>query len=311
MKILHLALITSSSPQKALRNALRSAGKFSEIDWMKICGNIPKLHRKIISRCKKFKPDLLFMQIQRPGIVDPEIVQKIRSHCGTIVNWSGDVRQPTPKWYFDVGSKIDLSLFTNDYDVEQLRKRGIRADYLQIGFDDSVFSPNTRITKCPDIVFFGNNYGDMFPLSELRRKVVYRLKKEYGNSFGIYGNGWNGFEKRDHNNDPNEEASIYRSCAIGINLSHYDLSRYSSDRIFRLMGSGAFCLSHRYENIEFDFKIGVHLDVWNSLENLVSKIDFYLENETIRRKIAENGCKLVRKECSWKKRIQKLLEMIS
>ena len=272
---------------------------------------IDGLNQFILKESKRIKPDLTFMQIQNPSTIKPEIAEQIP---GFVVNWTGDVRQPTPKWYFDMGKKIDLTLFTNTHDVMVLKKAKINANYMQIGFNHRIYLPDGSTNNTyPPVVFMGNNYGDnpttkkpMFPLSQERRDMVAYLTASYGRDFQVYGIGWG----KSHWLHTEEEAIAYRSAKIGINQNHYSLSMFSSDRLLRIMGSGAFCLSYKYPGIEKEYKIGKHLDVWENFHDLREKIDYYLGNDYQRTTIARAGCEYVHNHCTWKKRIAQLSKMI-
>ena len=307
MKILHIAL-NYIVPQEALNLALSSfASEYKQIDWIALNKQMgtPNLRKHIIEESNKFNPDITFMQIQNPDIIDEETAKALK---GFVVNWTGDVRQPLPKWYYRIGKQINLTLFTNVNDIEALKTFGINADYLQIGYSDINFklNENENNIKQADIVFMGNNYNRLFPLSDMRLEMIKQLKNKFGIRFNVYGTGW---EANGYRNNlmfkEKQESAVYNNCKIAINLSHFDLKRYSSDRIFRIMGSGAFCLTKYYPEIEKDFIDGEHLAVWHDLEDLKDKISYYLENETLRRMIANNGYDKVRKEDTWHIRIHR------
>ncbi len=78
------------------------------------------------------------------------------------------------------------------------------------------------------------------------------------------------------------------------------------------MGSGAFCLTHRYKDIELDFQDGVHLVCWDDIPDLIEKCKYWLqpENEAERKKISNAGYELVHSSHRWKNRFQGLIEII-
>ena len=185
--ILHLALNTRADMQPALTRALQSLGAYAQLDWQKS----PDLEKGISLALDHFTPDLIFMQIQTKDILTERMVQMMQDSNAIIVNWSGDVKVPMPSWYFDVGRRIHLTLFTNDEWVEKLRNACCNADYLQIGFNQEIYHPWGEATQgVPPIVMMANHYGNMFPLSQLRLDVARHLTKRYGDEFGLYGTGW-------------------------------------------------------------------------------------------------------------------------
>ncbi len=244
MIVLDFALITDENQNPAMRKAIASLGSETKvIDWVKIYTDygVDFLNEHLLKTVDDFMPDLIFMQIQLENIVFIDTIKKIKEKNICIINWTGDVRQPTPQWYKDMGAIIDLTLFTNTTDIEELRKCGIKADYLQVGFENNIFIPTGEKADYPEIVFLGSNYVDAFPFSQERIDMVEMLRSRYAGKFNVYGRNW-GTDFLQNN----DEAICYRSCKIAINQNHYRLPRFSSDRLLRIMGSGAFCLSYHY-----------------------------------------------------------------
>lgn len=307
-KLLHIAL---GNHNTGLWKAFDEHFDTLHYNWSENSNDVRCVNDKILELHRNFNPDVVFMQVQRGGIIDIETAEQITKSSYTI-NWTGDVRYPLPQWFVDLGKHISITLFSNMKDVQLSREKGINADFLQVGFDEELFNPFDRVNQTPDIVFLGSNYIDSkeFPLSELRKDLVQKMYSSFGNAFMVYGGNWEQYIPNPVFLNPEQESMAYRSCKIAISLSHFDYERYSSDRIFRLMGSGAFCLSHNYKGIENDFVIKKHLDVWNSLDELVDKCVFYLKNEYERKSIAKEGCKFVRENCTWDKRMIELKNMI-
>jgi len=300
-RVLHFALGTD---QLALEKALRSFGDYRQLEWT----TIQDAGDKLMEVCKEWKPDFIFAQVQRANVLTEDMARQIKEMGIPLYNWTGDVRAPLPQWYKDIG-KYCLTLFTNMNDVEEMRAEGLDADYLQIGLDEQHFNPFRGKVDAPEIVFMANNYG-VFPLSKLRMDVAKALKDRYGDRFGLYGKGWPQ-EMRAENINGNtlREAQIYSSCKIAINLSHFDYGLYSSDRLLRAMGSGAFVLSHNYKDIGKEYRPNM-LRTWNTISELVDQIDKYIANDEQRQQIAINGCFHVRKSCTWYHRILELRTII-
>jgi spore maturation protein CgeB len=75
------------------------------------------------------------------------------------------------------------------------------------------------------------------------------------------------------------------------------------------MGSGCFCLSHKYPGIEKDFVIGKHLDVFDSPAELIQKIDYYLANNHDRQRIADNGYQLAHSRFTCDNMVENAIEI--
>lgn len=260
------------------------------------------LQVEILKRFNDFKPEIVFLHLQCGDAVLVDTVNRMRREGALVFSWTGDVRYPLPNFYLDFGRHINSTLFTNMNDVMTCNNNGVKADFLQVGFDSKYFNPLGKTSlNYPEIIFMGSNYPSAnFPLSKLRLEMVQRIRNEFGNKFMVYGGGWDKVGVP-HNviNGYEEEGTAYRSCKIAINLSHFDYFKYSSDRMYRILGSGAFCLSHKYQGIDTDFKIGHDLDVWNNLDELVSKIRYYLANDVLRERISMNGCYNAHTNFTW------------
>ena len=269
------------------------------LDWIPFQDRISHLQDEILRMYHSFEPDAIFMHIQSGDVVFPNTASYLMKKS-MVFSWTGDVRYPLPQHYIDMGRCITSTLFSNETDVDIARSAGIKADYLQVGFDKEHFSPLGRIDKkYSDIIFLGTNYiTTPFPLTHLRQELGMRLKAEFGNNFQIYGNGWGALSNGVITNYE-EEGTAYRSCKIAINLSHFAYKRYSSDRMFRILGSGAFCLTHRFPDIDKDFEVGKELVVWENLDDLINKCRYYLHYSQERERIALNGCFKARTEYTW------------
>jgi spore maturation protein CgeB len=294
IKIYHIGL--NAGTNDGLEKAFKKVSSYKYVNT-----SHPNLNTVIKNDCEAFKPDLVFIQVQSAGVIKNQTIEVIRPLCGKIINFTGDVRDPLPSWYLETGKVVDITLFVSMTDVLKA-KTFINCDWIQIGFDDSIFCKKTHPIKSPDIVFMANNYGS-FPLSKYRREIVNALSKEFKSKFEVFGSGWP--RSRNLNNSLLDQASIYRGSKIAINCSHFDHSMYSSDRLLRIMGSGTFCLSHAFP--DHDKLYGHHLDTFKDTDDLIKKCHHYLTNEKEREAIAENGYNFTHELFTWDKMVQNLI----
>lgn len=290
--------------QPALQRAMQALGKkgYLEVDWLKV----RKPSAAIVAAARAFKPDLTFCQIQKPGVITP---RTFRGVIGVIVNWTGDVLRPLPQWYIDVGKTIHWTLFSNQTDVDTARSLGVNSAFLNIGFDERVYTPEGPKADVPEIIFLGNSYKpSTFDLVTHRASMVNALRERYGDRFRLYGLRWGG-DVQDLMYKPAAESAAYRGCKIAINQNHFDYDRFSSDRLLRAMGCGAYVVSNHYPNLEKDFIPGKHLGAWKTFEDLFREIDWALEHEEERKAIAAAGCKLVHEKHTWAAKVLELIEI--
>jgi spore maturation protein CgeB len=266
----------------------------------------PTLKNDLIHVFSLTVPNIVFSQLQAEGILDIKLVQAMKKTGAYVINWTGDARRPIPNWYKEYAPFFDITLFSNETDVEEMQSLGYRSAFLNIGFETKLYNPLDIVHMNYDIVFMGNNYPGVFPLSTLRIQMVDALKTEFGSSFHVFGNGW----ENSMTTTDKQEAAIYRGSKMAISLSHYDLERYFSDRMLRIMGCSTLCLAKWYPGIEKDFTDGVHLVVWRDIQELITKIHYYMDHPKERFIIARGGHLRVGLEHTWSIRIGQLQKII-
>jgi spore maturation protein CgeB len=266
------------------------------------------IYSRVIEITREFKPDITFMQIQTAGIVRPETIEYLKSKGSYVINFTGDARVPLPDWYIHLGKHFDITLFSNESDVAFMRSLGLKSDFLQLGFDPEIYNPSGHSLNGKDIVFMANNYPGHFPLSDFREKIARMLRASFGESFGLYGSGWVQCDGSFMGNQK-EEAACYRGSKIAINCSHYDLERYTSDRMLRLLGSGTMCLTKHYPGIEKDYEDKKHLAIWYDIPDLIAKCEYYLANYEERIAIAKAGCDLSHERDSFKSMVENIINI--
>ena len=307
MRLLHIGIFNEREPQISLRKALKDNSEFY-IEYDHSTLNTQQIGDIMERNVYENSVDVIFLQIQMPNVLPINVLKKLKERKVKIFNFSGDVRSPLPQWYLDVAPYC-YTLFTNENDINTIRSHGFDVDFFQVGYNDCFYNVDGHVQDEAQVVFFGNNYRNHYPMSEFREDIVKSLFRIYPDRFKVYGNGWD-ITSRDMNFKQHEEGSIYRGSKIGINMSHFNYGRYTSDRLFRIMACGTMCLSHKYANIDVDFIDGVHLRTWSNIEELASLIDYYLNNEEERKQIALNGQKLVQENYTWENRISKQLKNI-
>lgn len=268
------------------------------------------MRRMLIQEAERLKPDMIFMQIQGSDILDIATFKRL-SEISFTVNYTFDIRtKEQTEWLYNLAPMLGLICFSNQRDVDECNSRGHRNSMvLQSSCDMDVYVPR-RFVLTPNFVsFIGNNYFNTnmpFPLSEERVSVVNRLRGRFGKSFGVWGMGWENSQMT----TPGQESKIYDTSSIAINHNNFREKLYTSDRIWRIMASGVFCLTSYFEGIETLFTRGEHLDWWHDVDELESKVGYYLLYPEIANQIAVNGTRHVRITHTWTSRIKEMLNFI-
>lgn len=304
-----------TSPNFVMRKAFaKHFQPFEEFDWYNLSknGGLLNTQRSFLELLRAKKPDYCFMQLQNEANMGVDMIREMAKHT-KIINWSGDVRQTKPwyDWFIAIGREIHLSLFSNETDPQILRDAGCRADYLQVGFDSVWYDRRDPSPGWPEIVYCANDYGN-FQLSRYRADVALALTSAFGSRFRVFGAGWekHGIKTQSINNI--EEAQAYNSCKIAISVSNFSFERYYSDRLLRIMGCGAFALSHEFSGLEKDFIRGQNIVTFSNINHLLGVCNYYLDpaNEESRKSIALGAYKTAHAHCTWDARMLELIELL-
>jgi len=303
-----------TAPNFVIRNAFEAHFvPCYDFDWVHIASQIglEEMHRRFIETLKTLRPHYCFMQVQDPSKMDPHVVREMAKYT-KIIHWTGDVRSSAAwyNWMADIGREVYLTLFTNETDVEKMRAQGVRANYLQVGFDDVYYRRRTCIKGWPDIVFVATDY-DMFELSSYRKHVVLTMYEAFPHQFRVFGNGWHKWGIRTESISHALEAECYNSCKIALSISNYQHRRYHSDRLLRIMGCGCFALSHAYPGLEKDYTPGFDIEKFSRIDELIERCNYYLINENERKKIGSNALETAHTKCTWNIRCIELKQLLA
>lgn len=83
--------------------------------------------------------------------------------------------------------------------------------------------------------------------------------------------------------------SIMNRTQINIATFALPLKNYINERFFECLGSDGFLLCGNVGDISPFFEKGVHYDSFESIEEMIEKIHFYINNLDVRRKISSAG----------------------
>lgn len=106
-----------------------------------------------------------------------------------------------------------------------------------------------------------------------------------------------------------ELAEIFSSSKVNIDMITPEKSTVNY-RCFEILASGGFLIAPKSQLKEYLFDIGRDFDFYNSKEELIDKIRFYLKNLNIAQLVAMNGRKNVISNHSFCDRLKSILKAI-
>ena len=103
-----------------------------------------------------------------------------------------------------------------------------------------------------------------------------------------------------------EAPLVYNTSKININISLRSIVNGIPLRAFEIMGSGGFLLTNYQAEFLDYFVPGEDFDYYDSPEDMLSKIDYYLNHDSIRKQIANNGYNKVKELHTFRNRIKEM-----
>ena len=107
-----------------------------------------------------------------------------------------------------------------------------------------------------------------------------------------------------------EMPKIFHASKINLNMTMRPIETGLSLRIWDVLGCGGFLISNYQAEIPEYFEIGKDLEVYESTDDLINKIDYYLRHDEERIKIAINGYEKVAKYHTYEVRLAEMIRVL-
>ena len=107
-----------------------------------------------------------------------------------------------------------------------------------------------------------------------------------------------------------EMPKIFHLSKLNLNMTLQPIQTGLPLRIFDIMGCGGFLMTNYQAELNDYFEIGVDMEAYSSMEELVDKCNYYLQHEEERAAIARNGYEKVKANHSYFHRINSMLGVL-
>jgi spore maturation protein CgeB len=273
-----------------------------------------------VQACREGKFDVLWLE--KGLIIDAATLREARRlqpKC-RIVGYSPDdmyARHNQSRQFLQSLPYYDGYFTTKSYGVSELQKLGVRKAFFVENAYDSVLhrpvalSPSDRRELGAPVGFIGT--------AEDARGRSMSFLAENGICVKVWGNLWR--EQRNRSKGKYEvcgpsqygEEYVRRICAFDINLAF--LRKINRDRqttrSVEIPACGAFMLAERTDEHQTLFEEGKEAEYFDSDEELLDKVRYYLAHESERKRIAAAGrARCLSSGYSYDARIEKMLDIV-
>ena len=262
-------------------------------------------HEKIIyEKIRRADPDLVL--IFSTDIPFP-VLEKIKNDCITAIFFP-DHDGPRSERLIRYGRVTDYVFLNNKSQHDELKSLGVKNPVFSMEAcdrDDNRPIPTRRAKWASDVAFIGK------PVKENRIELLRAVDQRF--DLKIWGGPWEEFGLTCHKKRvyPREYGKIcYASkIVLGCDQDH-DMDSYFSNRTWITMGFGGFLLTNYVPGLDRILTKGEHLEWYHSIEECLDLIEYYLQHESERQKIARVGCDHVHAHHTWDSVIEKILSRI-
>jgi spore maturation protein CgeB len=271
--------------------------------------DIKRINQRLIDLVSNECFDLIL--IFKAENIFPETIKIIKEKSGAVIaSWMAD----DPFCFENIKNSLihyDYYFIWDSWYLPLLESAGVKkAIYLPLYTIPEVYkkveqTEGEKLTYRSDLVFVGEWRPDRERI--LNQLIDFNIK--------IYGGGWleNSRIPKEYLHKEvtiSEMNKIYNACKIILNIHHQWGKNDANFRTFETLGSGAFLIDERKRDIVSILKEDEEIVLYNGIDELKEKIDYFLGHEDEREKIANRGSKIVNKKHTLTKRYEKLFKSI-
>lgn len=292
----------------ALRNLGHDVVAFDFCERIREVG-YDRMNRELFETVEREQPHVLFCVLFEEQL-DRAVMRRISERTDTVTfNWFCD-----DHWRFDIFSKYWAPCFnwvsTAERDaLPKYERIGYRNVVLtQFACNEVQYKPVTTELRY-DVSFVGQP-------NPVRRRLIGRLQKA-GISVHTRGHGW-------PDGRISQEQMVETFSASRINLNFCTPPRWGlkklriweplpmqiKARVFEVTACGGFLLTEPAAYLETYLRPGREIETFSTADELVDKIQYYLDHEDERAVIARRGMERTRGEHTYRHRIQKIFEQL-
>lgn len=301
-KIIYIGdFVESYSTERYVAHGFRELGYevicFQENKLMVQIGKEDEIADELIS----MNPEFILFSKGKPVGHATELIESLKKKGVTTVCWLFDLYFGLPGGREEKLRRKEAPynsewiLSTDGGHQDEFKALGIKHVCLRQG----IHEPEAILEASPktkDVIFVG---GDAFGT---RKALLEGLETRYASRFERY--GVPGYYVRGL---PLNE--LYASTKVVVGDSQ-PWPYYWSNRIYETLGRGGFLIHPKVEGLDKEFTFDKHLVVYESLDELWEKIEYYLHHDKEREEIRLAGHLHVKQNYTYKHRCQELLDII-
>lgn len=281
-------------------------------DWFR---NVRKLRswlksdwqdRVVEAQIKAYRPDILYCHdLRNPP---RKLLMRVRPYVKHIV---GQVASPFD-FEKEKADQFDLVLTSFPHFVERFQKINVKSEYFKLAFEPKLLEQTHGNHDKYGAVFIGGfsrwhnanismfDYLAQHDAIELWGYGAKHLPPESAARKHHHGDAWG-----------TKMYQIYSDAKICVNRHIETAENYANNmRLYEATGMGAMIITEKRENLSDLFEPGKEVETYETKEELLEKIHYYLAHDNERRKIAQAGQARTLQDHTYRKRMAELVTLL-
>lgn len=263
---------------------------------------IASINKRLINKAIKVKATIIF--VVKGELINPSTISAFNQKGMLTINWYPDYFNNDPK----IINKLKPYKFVFQSDIYETSKlaKEFHGKVHHLAFAGQSNPPKKQYKKIYPITFIGS-------YSSEREKILSTLNEM---PLYIWGDSqWAGSSLKKHFQgkwlNQAEMLKIFYKSKVIINI-HQTKSKKTGGvnlRCFEVTGAQQFLLSDNRRDLPGIFDIGKELIVFKDKYDLLDKVQYYLDNEKKRQKVALAGYLRFKRDHTYDKRLRQLMEI--
>ncbi|MBU1863270.1 MAG: glycosyltransferase [Candidatus Omnitrophica bacterium] len=240
----------------------------------------------------EYKPDYIFVMLKETL----PFLQYIKNDCKRLgiktIFWYCD---PDTPWDMNLDGVLDYMFLTNQGQIEEYKKTlHIKNVYFMAQAISPYVMYRQSCTKRYDVGFIGAI--SKASLHDTRRRIMRSLSKRY--CVGI------------RNNIRNDVTEFYSKSRMVFGGSDFSFDLYTSNRLWVALGCGAAYLTYKFPGIEKLIRNREQVLWFETIDELLEIVDYYLKHEREREQIGKNAAELTHDKHTYTHRLHNIFDIV-
>lgn len=260
---------------------------------------IKMMNDLLVENVYRWNPEVVFFFLFRDEILTKTLTRLTDDIGIHTINWFAD-----DHWRFEIFSKKYSPYFsyvvTTDRDaLERYNEIGVKNVIHSQWACNHYLYRRMNTNQENDVTFIGQPHGD-------RRSVINRIA-DAGLEVGTYGFGWHTGKLSTY-----QMIEMFNKTKINLNLSNSSRGKHDQikGRDFEIPGCGGFMLRAANPHLGEYFDIGKELIVYDTVDDLIDKIRYYLKHPEERDAVRDAAYRRVLREHTYEIRFEKIFKMV-